>query len=126
MTEMPVMLADAERAFLRRHIALAWVVAAVILAASIVGRGGDQHAEAVARVVEPTVRAAIVPGSDSLYFAGDVPCEDDCSGHYAGWRWATRQRVTAEHQCAGSRSNSFREGCKVYLWAIGRGNKPTL
>jgi|GEM_PF-4538724 len=58
------------------------------------------------------------------YRVGGYDCSDDCSGHLAGWRWAAEQRVTEEHQCGGSRSESFSEGCHLYLEAIGQADSP--
>lgn len=113
-----------ERTLLHWHIGLAWGVALLIVVLTATMPCG--RCRAVARVVEPTVRASIVPGHDRLIFAGDIICDDDCSGHLAGWRWAQRNNVESPDQCSGTRSNSFLEGCETYLWAIGEGRKPDL
>jgi hypothetical protein len=51
---------------------------------------------------------------------GPYRCEDDCSGHDAGWTWAQQKRVSRPTQCEGSGSNSFMEGCLYYLEVRGR------
>lgn len=47
-------------------------------------------------------------------FFGRYRCTDLCEGHQAGYEWAGKRRVQTFDQCAG-RSQSFIEGCYVYL-----------
>lgn len=48
------------------------------------------------------------------FFLGQL-CSDDCSGHIAGYRWATNLGITKESACDSaydsSNSWSFYEGC---------------
>lgn len=46
-------------------------------------------------------------------FAG-YKCRGDCSGHIAGWRWASEKNLAFPSQCAGH-STSFIEGCLAYF-----------
>lgn len=41
-------------------------------------------------------------------------CVEDCSGHDAGYQWAENNSVTNSSDCEGN-SNSFNEGCQVYV-----------
>lgn len=50
-----------------------------------------------------------------LTFEG-YDCEDDCSGHRAGWDWAERKAITNPGDCSG-KSQSFIEGCQAYAAA---------
>lgn len=43
-------------------------------------------------------------------------CSDDCSGHEAGFDWASENDVTDERDCDGD-SESFEEGCMAFLEA---------
>lgn len=43
----------------------------------------------------------------------DYPCTDDCSGHEAGYDWASEQGITDPDDCDGN-SDSFIEGCQSY------------
>ena len=45
-------------------------------------------------------------------FAGKG-CTQDCSGHEAGYAWASQHGITDPDQCGGN-SWSFVEGCKSY------------
>ena len=48
------------------------------------------------------------PGS-----VGDYGCTQDCSGHHAGYRWASQHSISSVDDCGG-KSWSFEEGCKAY------------
>ena len=50
----------------------------------------------------------------SKYYFSEYKCEDDCSGHYAGYEWAEENNISGEDDCAGN-SQSFMEGCKVFV-----------
>lgn len=50
----------------------------------------------------------------SKYYFYEYKCVDDCSGHYAGYDWAEKKGITNEEDCVGD-SQSFVEGCKVYV-----------
>lgn len=52
---------------------------------------------------------------------GGYTCSSDCSGHIAGFNWASARRVKSTSQCTGN-SNSFREGCFVYVLKPLNGN----
>jgi hypothetical protein len=40
-------------------------------------------------------------------------CTKDCSGHIAGYRWASEKGIDDEYDCPGSGTHpSFWEGCK--------------
>lgn len=41
-------------------------------------------------------------------------CKDDCSGHKAGYEWASDKNITDYNDCTGN-SNSFIEGCEAYV-----------
>ena len=51
---------------------------------------------------------------------GGYECTEDCSGHAAGYRWAEDKGITDEADCSGD-SQSFIEGCLVYLQDPARG-----
>lgn len=51
---------------------------------------------------------------------GGYECTDDCSGHKAGFEWAQQNDIQDESDCEGSSSQSFAEGCKVYVENPGR------
>lgn len=40
-------------------------------------------------------------------------CTEDCSGHEAGYEWASEQGITDPDDCGGN-SDSFIEGCEAY------------
>jgi hypothetical protein len=44
---------------------------------------------------------------------GDYGCTQDCSGHHAGYRWASEHGISSTDDCGG-KSWSFEEGCKAY------------
>jgi len=53
-------------------------------------------------------------------YAPDVPvtsdnwnCTSDCSGHEAGYEWASEHGIAHPDDCGG-KSNSFIEGCQAY------------
>ncbi len=50
----------------------------------------------------------------SKYYFGEYKCEDDCSGHYAGYEWAEENKINNEEDCSGN-SQSFIEGCKSFV-----------
>src|ERR1700674_5874785 len=52
-----------------------------------------------------------VPATE--YFHG-YPCTVDCSGHEAGYQWASDRGIVDEADCTGN-SDSFIEGCKAYV-----------
>ena len=54
----------------------------------------------------------------------DHPCTEDCSGHVAGWEWAAKRSATRVAECYSSNSESFSEGCRIYLWRMGYGPEP--
>lgn len=53
----------------------------------------------------------------SKYYFGEYKCDSDCSGHYAGYDWAEEKGITSKEDCVGN-SQSFIEGCKVYVEEI--------
>lgn len=70
---------------------------------------------------------AVIPRENMIsgdWYFGEYMCLDDCSGHDAGFRWAHSRDVRRPGQCEGSGSNSFLEGCMVYLEIIGRVRMP--
>lgn len=52
------------------------------------------------------------PTPEPLYF-GEYECTDDCSGHEAGYEWASDKGITDPDDCGGN-SQSFIEGCMEY------------
>lgn len=50
----------------------------------------------------------------SKYYFGEYKCEDDCSGHYAGYEWADENKINNEEDCSGN-SQSFIEGCMSFV-----------
>jgi len=61
-----------------------------------------------ATLVETTASPSVVPVRT---FHGYV-CTEDCSGHQAGYDWATDRGITDPDICGGA-SNSFIEGCRA-------------
>ena len=47
------------------------------------------------------------------YFHG-YECETDCSGHEAGYNWASANDIYDEYYCS-SDSESFNEGCRIFV-----------
>lgn len=45
-------------------------------------------------------------------------CTDDCSGHEAGYQWASDNDITDPDNCGGN-SQSFIEGCQAYAEETG-------
>jgi hypothetical protein len=43
---------------------------------------------------------------------GEYGCTQDCSGHDAGYRWASERGISSVDDCGG-KSWSFEEGCKA-------------
>ncbi|MDD2270127.1 MAG: hypothetical protein PHG60_00865 [Candidatus Dojkabacteria bacterium] len=41
-------------------------------------------------------------------------CDEDCSGHEAGYNWAEEKGISAKESCTG-KSESFIEGCETYV-----------
>ena len=50
------------------------------------------------------------------------PCTKDCSGHSAGYNWATKRNLKNPNQCPTTPSRSFNNGCKIK----GREEQPVL
>lgn len=44
----------------------------------------------------------------------EYKCNDDCSGHEAGYQWAEEYDIDDKEECS-SKSQSFEEGCYVYV-----------
>ena len=85
---------------------------------------GDLDQAQQIRALRSTIRNSMTPvtrlseaapGQDSWLEFMDKPCEQDCSGHLAGWHWAAKRGVVKYAQCDGSNSTSFAEGCRTYL-----------
>ena len=45
---------------------------------------------------------------------GDYGCTEDCSGHEAGYEWASNNGIYDQDDCSGN-SQSFIEGCWQYV-----------
>lgn len=52
---------------------------------------------------------------DEKDFCGYECQTSDCSGHMAGYLWASKYDYYTYSQCIGGNSNSFREGCRAYV-----------
>jgi hypothetical protein len=52
---------------------------------------------------------------------GGFDCTIDCSGHAAGYRWAEEHDIDDEDNCPLGNSESFHEGCVVYVREPSRG-----
>lgn len=50
---------------------------------------------------------------DSPTTSDNWECTDDCSGHEAGYEWASDQGISSPDDCGG-KSDSFIEGCESY------------
>jgi hypothetical protein len=61
-----------------------------------------------------------VPASFASTFGG-YECTDDCSGHAAGYKWASEHGIDSEQYCPEGNSQSFHEGCVVYTEDPNRG-----
>lgn len=51
--------------------------------------------------------------SDELVTSENWECTKDCSGHEAGYEWASDNNIYDSSQCDGN-SESFIEGCEAY------------
>jgi hypothetical protein len=79
----------------------------------------------VAGQLEPVARESILWKAPSKmgppYWIDDYGCDRrDCAVVIEGWRWGVKNRVWTEDDCAGSGSDAFHAGCRLYLKAIGR------
>ncbi len=115
VTRPPLMRLYAQR------IAAGWLLAAVlggafVSALAFSDRSLKPDFETV-RDLRPVPRASIA-FPDRL-MVGPYWCDADCSGHIAGWDWAVANRADDVSDCQGSRSNSFYEGCHLFLEASG-------
>lgn len=99
------------------HLAGAFAIGAVVGATILAGLAADpvSHAEAKHLTVVPRPNLAF---PERIMF-GPYFCEDDCSGHVAGWEWARDHRAKSTEQCSGSGSTSFLEGCRFYVQVLG-------
>ena len=59
------------------------------------------------------VRQKIEMYDGQRLFDGLYPCSQDCSGHLAGYMWASKHDITDPNDCGGN-SQSFMEGCIAY------------
>lgn len=50
---------------------------------------------------------------DEVITSENWECTEDCSGHDAGYEWASENEITDPYDCDGN-SNSFIEGCEAY------------
>lgn len=66
--------------------------------------------------LEPVPRES--PAFPGTWHLGPFVCDDDCSGHLAGWRWARKHRLTSVADCHGT-SGSFVEGCVYFVGVMG-------
>jgi hypothetical protein len=66
------------------------------------------------------VLLSMVNSAEAREFGG-YECTDDCSGHAAGYRWAEEHDITDQVDCPSGNSNSFHEGCLVYVDDPNRG-----
>ncbi len=46
---------------------------------------------------------------------GGFECQDDCSGHAAGYRWAEERGIDSADECPTEQDRSFREGCLAFV-----------
>jgi hypothetical protein len=60
------------------------------------------------------------PAVNAQSHFGGYRCTKDCSGHKAGYDWAKKKDVRDPKDCA-SKSQSFTEGCLVYVEEKNRG-----
>ncbi len=65
----------------------------------------------------PSIRHQPPKFPDVHYFKG-YKCEEDCSGHEAGYDWAIANDIRSYSDCV-SRSLSFSEGCNSYVLEAG-------
>jgi hypothetical protein len=57
---------------------------------------------------------------------GEYECSEDCSGHLAGWRWAAKNKVNHIDNCGGlNQSDSFQEGCALFVEQLGYSMEPS-
>ena len=104
-----------------QKIAAGWLLAAILGGAVLsvlvfADRSPKLDFETV-RDLRPVPRASLA-FPDRLV-VGPYWCDTDCSGHIAGWDWAVANRADEVGDCEGSRSNSFYEGCHLFLEAMG-------
>lgn len=88
-----------------------------------------QRAKEAACLVDPVCRAqkadfrarmdsifqrGVVGSLTGTFFFRGRTCLDDCTGHIAGYEWASRLGISKEFGCGG-KSDSFIEGCLQYV-----------
>lgn len=64
----------------------------------------------------PTIKV-VISTTGNIFFGGKQ-CTSDCSGHIAGYNWAEEQveiKPNLEEDDCFSNSQSFSEGCEIYL-----------
>ncbi|MFA6273547.1 MAG: hypothetical protein WC662_00095 [Candidatus Paceibacterota bacterium] len=60
----------------------------------------------------PTYAPTTNSSQGSTFYGYD--CKGDCSGHKAGYEWASDKNITDYNNCGGN-SQSFIEGCQAYV-----------
>ena len=60
----------------------------------------------------PLDHLVIDPVQDNIFHG--YSCKGDCSGHKAGYEWASEKGIISIDDCGGN-SQSFIEGCKAYV-----------
>ena len=98
--------------------ALAGGFAMGFVVASLTARGAPSREEMRSLIVASQFHDwSGAVGLRSYWSFGPYRCEDDCSGHAAGWEWAKRRGLNHAEGCdgEGNGSTSFYEGCLYYL-----------
>ena len=99
---------------------LAVLVLQVALLIIVAGQADERAHRLTVVALDPdtaVLSTADAPGlaeEDTQWFTfGGYPCENDCSQHEAGYRWAEEHGVTDPANCEGDDAR-FIEGCRVY------------
>lgn len=62
------------------------------------------------------VEPAAKQNAEPHFLFGEYPCRNDCSEHFAGYKWARENGISEADNCDGL-SAAFIEGCRVYVEA---------
>jgi hypothetical protein len=113
---------DRDRGFAISHLAAAFASGALLAFSILVYAfpSAPSRPEMQSLVVEPEYRDWSGSSLESYWRFGPYRCQDDCSGHDAGWRWAQARMISSKEQCEGAGSISFYEGCSYFVQVRGR------
>jgi hypothetical protein len=120
-----------EAATIQGYLIVGLIFALTVVTQQALSKGSDQYS--MIRKMRITIQYSMEPkillgesvGNEAPFLTFmDKICTEDCSGHVAGWKWAAKHSVTKVDQCGDPKSESFFQGCQIYLWRMGYAPDP--